>query len=241
MKLSSKIQIIVFILLIITIAPVQARQIGLIDHSESGLKFSGLYSYSQGDFTPEGGSGDTELINQLAGMRLDWTPKAEIIDRAQFSFMAGKSKIEYGDSETEDGDFYGGGIQYLLESEDTDNPYYLKLVGSFLKHEEQDFEDNRIFEITTDWQAGFLLGKKTEHTDSFGNYEKFHSYFGVVYKERIFEITEAGNNSEFEYENFAGVNAFAGVSYSLNEFMSLEGEAELGASAGGSARLIYYF
>lgn len=237
MKYSLPLTALFLLLTTVSLFPARARHIGLIDQTNPGINIGGFYDYSRGDYTPTEASGDTELISQLAGIRLDWAPSPSLIRKLQISFLAGSSRVEFGDSEPEDGTVYGGQIQYLLEDND---PYYLKLTASLLNHEEQDFDEGGSFEISSDWQAGFLLGRKTERTDSFGNSEKFNSYFGFIYKVREFELNDVGT-VEYELDSFSGINAFAGISYTITDFLSLEGEARMGTTRGGSGRIIYHF
>ena len=224
-----------FLMLIsISIQKAEAHYVGLSNHEATNMRISGLYSYSRGDYELVDTGGDSKLIEQLYGARLD----VRLTEEIQIYGIMAQSQLEFGDSEPEDATVYGGGIQYLLEP---GPPYYLKLTGAVFKHEERDFKDNSgTFEMVTDWQAGVLLGHKVDQQNSFGKQEVYNTYIGLSYNARELEI-ETTSSLEYELDDFSGLNIFAGINYSITDFLTLEGEAHYGASEGGAGRIIYHF
>ncbi len=211
--------------------PVQAHYVGLTDHTEEGFKFSALYSHSQGDFEARDTESELELTSQLAAARVDLT----LFEKLQFHGLIGTSFIDFADSSPEDGTVYGGGAQYLFEP---GNGYYLKLTGSFLEHETQDYDDSdEHFEITTDWQAGIMIGQKLTQQLKWEETETFSTYLGGIYSER--KLESGAHQGKYELEDLSGASLVAGVKYTFTDFLLLEGEGQLGAESGVGGRMIY--
>lgn len=221
----------VFFILLLVTQPLQAQYTGLSDHSEPGLKFSVFYNYTRGDFEPQNGEEELELICQLSGARVDLV----VFEKLQFYGIVGKSFIDLADSEPEDGTVYGAGVQYLLEPGD---PYYIKLTGSVLEHEAQDYNNSADqFEITNDWQAGVIIGQKIEQQLRWGETEVYDAYFGGIYNTREFKSDYHAD--KYELEELSGASLIAGIKYSLTDYLLFEGQGQLGAEEGIGVRFIY--
>ncbi len=221
----------IFVLVLFAVSPLQAHYVGLTDQSTEGFKFSALYNHNRADFEAKDTDDELELTDQLAAARVDLT----LFEKIQFHGLIGTSFIDFGDSSPEDGTVYGGGVQYLLEPGD---PYYLKLTGSFLEHETQDYDNSDDeFEITSDWQAGILIGRNFTRQFKWDETETFNTYFGGIYTER--KLESDAHDGKYELEDLSGASLVAGVKYSFTDFLLIEGEGQYGAKTGIGGRMIY--
>ncbi|GEM_PF-5886526 len=213
-----------------------AQQVGLIEHTRvREPDLSAFYSYSRADFDPKDNGGEVEeLINQQLGARISY----RFDERFGIYGMFGSTDTEFGDTDVEDGNVYGGGFQYVLEP----NPdLYLKLTAAYFEHDKQDYRNaNGSLEIKNDWQTGVILGRITERARGFETVDSYHSYLGIIYSGREVRLQNS-DQVTYELDEYAGLSLTAGFSFTVADYLDLEVEGQGGAIEALSGRLIYYF
>lgn len=215
--------------------PAGARGVGMIDQRPERFSVSTQYSFSQADFESSSTSTDSEANIHMAGIRVE----KSIFPRLGVYAFGGVSDYEFDDRDVDNGTVFGGGFQVTVEP---DPDLYLKLVGSYLSHGEEDFQNSsETFELTDDWQAGVLVGRKITKTTLRGITQQYHAYIGALFSDRVVEIGSGSTTTTHDLADWGGASLFLGFHWIINENFSFELEAEGGSSLSGTGRLQYRF
>lgn len=214
-----------------------AQHVGIIDHTRGATSISGLYTYTSSQYDLESSvEADSELVNQVSALRLT-IPVNEYLG---FYGVGGSEFLKFADEELEnDGMVYGGGAEITVNpAEDV----VLKLTGSFLEHDVQEFENNSDeLEITKDWQVGVLLAREVREVSQLSPEEEFLTYAGATFTDREFEIDSGGTIEEFELDEMGGASLVAGFTYVYTSDLNFELEGQAGALNSATGQLNYYF
>ncbi|MFB6356952.1 MAG: hypothetical protein ABEJ65_10615 [bacterium] len=229
----------IFTLVLLTSSNAFARGVGIVDPYRSDIHASFGGYHSSGNFEQaESASGaDTKFEQQFAGIRIE----KSIIPQFQLYLLAGQSRNTFSDSDVDAGSALGGGFQITFENK---QDAYVMLEGSYLSHSKENFTGSttRDYQMTSDYQAGILLGKRVNEDLAFREEDlTYHAYWGVQYSPREIEVTDGTGTKTYEPSKYEGLSGFLGFKLDYTKNVSFSLEAEGGSVLSGNGRMIYRF